>query len=603
MSISKQFIFHEKCRQELFKGIQIMYDAVSATLGPHGRTILLEKVAHSLEPTKDGVTVANEVYSPEKWKDLGMQLVREASQKANTMAGDATTTAIVLAYQMCKEGLAAVAKRANVYQVSKGMKIATETAVKRLEELSRKITEEEDFRKVAVISTQDEEVGKIIAKTFIEAGECGSIDIERSDDPGIKAEKTEGISFDKGWGSSLVFNCYINDLAKKRCVQEDIPVLVVENKLENENQLIPLMEALCAPPPPAGTSKEEIDTLIEERNGWPFGIRKMIVVCDEFSGSAVSLLVANNKRNQQTNSRFFHLIFTKAPSYGIHKIETMKDICTVTDASFFSEEHGGKRVEYATLADLGRAKKIIIEEERTIIVAEPSEDRKKGIQERIEFIQNYLKDMPQDHLERKEWELRLATLTDGISVLKVGAESENERHELRRRVEDGVKAAQSAREEGVTPGCGVGLLQCIESVDKCVALSNNPDEIVGIKIVQNALSSVTMRLLEVAFIEDFSLPKWRRWLSSPQAQRRKIIASMLENMRKGDIANCGYDFRTDTLADMLKNGVFDAKKAVRVALQGACSVATTFLKIDGALGEINDADTVIGGIRDLILQR
>ena len=580
-----------------------MYDAVSATLGPHGRTILLEKVAHSLEPTKDGVTVANEVYSPEKWPDMGMQLVREASQKANTMAGDATTTAIVLAYHMCKEGLAAVARRANVYQVSKGMKIAVDAAVARLEEISRKITAEDDFRKVAVISTQDEEVGKIIAKTFIEAGERGTIDIERSDDPGIKAEKTEGISFDKGWGSSMAFKCYINDLVKNRCINEDIPVLVVENKLENENQLIPLMEALCAPPPPSGTPKEEIDALVEERCGWGFGIRKMIVVCDEFSGSVMSLLVANNKRNPQTNARFFHLIFTKAPSYGIHKIETMKDICTVTGAAFLSEEHGGKRVEYATLADLGKAKKIIIEDERTIIVADPSEERKKDVQERIEFIQNYLKEMPQDHLERKEWELRLATLTDGISVLKVGAESENERHELRRRVEDGVRAVRSAREEGVTPGCGVGLLQCIESVDKCIILAQNQDEAAGMRIVRHALSSVTLRLLEVAFIEDFKLSKWRRWSTSPDAQRQSIINNMMENMRTGKIPNCGYDFRTDTLADMLENGVLDAKKAVRVALQGACSVATTFLKIDGALGEINDADQVISGIRDLILRQ
>src|SRR3990167_1363429 len=355
MLLAKQFISHEECRKALFKGIQKMYDFVSATLGPHGRTILIEKVAHTLEPTKDGVTVANDVYSPEKWEDMGMQLVREASQKTNTMAGDATTTAVVLAYWLCREGMSAVAKRANVYQISRGMKKAVDAVVKNLETLAKKIDTEEEFRKVAIISTQDEEVGGIIAKTFVEAGKCGNIDIQRQEEDGITVEKTEGLSFDKGWGDSGIFRCYLNDIKNKkgaRCIQEDIPVLVVEQKIDHENQLIPIMEMLAWPHPDRGqVSQEEYDRLTEEREktGWQYNTRKLFVLCDTYGAGALGCLVANNSVDPNTKHRFFHLLFTKAPSYGTHKIETMKDVCAITGATFISEEHGGKRVEFATL--------------------------------------------------------------------------------------------------------------------------------------------------------------------------------------------------------------------------------------------------------------
>lgn len=600
--LSKKFIFHEACRKALFKGIELMYNSVSATLGPHGRTILIEKVAHTMEATKDGVTVANDVYSPEKWEDMGMQLVREASQKANTQAGDATTTAVVLAYWMCKDGMDAVARRANVYQISKGIKKAVDAAVEKLKTIAKTITTEEDFRKVATISTQDEDIGKIIAKTFVDAGTHGSIDIETQDDPGIKSEKTEGLSFDKGWSASIPFTCYINDLQRRRCVNEDVPVLVVENRIENENQLVPIMEWLVFSPPP-NIPKEDFDRMVEERNGWPFGIRKLLVVCDDFSGSAIALLNANNKMNPETKGRFFHLMFSKAPSYGVHKINAMKDICAVTGGNFISSEHGGKRVEYATLADLGRAKKVIIEEKRTIITADPTDDRKTAVQERITFIKSQLEEMSKDNLERWEWENRLATLTDGISLLKVGAESLNERHELRRRVEDGVRAVRSAREEGVTPGCGIGLLQCVPVIDKLLDEAENDDQRAGMLIVRKAMHAVTLRLLEVAFVEDFSMPIWKRMFVSPQKQRTNLVYEMKKHMESGSIDNCGYDFKNDRLFDMMNLGIFDAKKAVRVALQASASVATTFLKIDGALGEIKEADEVLGDVQNLLLRR
>lgn len=583
--LAKQYILHKECREKLFHGIEQMYQAVSATLGPHGRSVLLQRGNHTQESTRDGVTVAEECYMQDIFEDMGAQLVREASQKANVQAGDATTTAIVLARGMCKSGLEAVEKRANVYQLSKGMSLATEAVVQELDKMSKKIASEEEFAKVATIATQDEEIGKIIAKTFMNAGEHGTIDIERSDDPGITSEKTDGLSFDKGWESKRMFAVYLNDPKKKRCIQEDIPVLVVEKRIENQDQLIPIMEKL------AGTLDQNQG--MEDRANWPEKTCKMIVICDDFSGSALSCMVANNTVMKFPDGirKPFHLIFVQAPSYGVHKTEIMKDICAITGATFISEEHGLKRIEYATLADLGRAKKIIVEGDRTVIVAEETVQQKKMISDRLDLLKAELKDMSQDDIERKELELRLATLTDGISTLKVGAESEGERHELRRRVEDGVRAVRSAREEGVTPGCGVALLQCIPTVDELIKNCTNDDQIVGMEIVKEALSSVALRLLEVAFVEQFELPQEQRTKILPEDQRKAIV----ERMQKSGL---GYDFKSDQLADMMELGVWDAKKAVRTALQAANSCAANFLRIDACVAEIDDATDLFAKIGD-----
>lgn len=554
-----------------------MHDVVTCSLGPNGRAVILQRAANTQEVSRDGVTIAEETYSPNTWTNMGMNLVREASQKANLEAGDATTTAIVLAHSMCKEGLQAVEGKANVYQLSKGMKKAVEICTTTLQEISKPVSTLEDFWKVATVATQDEEIGHIIANTYMNAGTYGTIDIERNDNPIIESEKTDGLSFDKGWEHKQAFKCYLTDPKKKRCEMEDVPILVVEKKIENQEQLIPLMQKL------AGTL-DQGETL-DDRQGWPEKTRKMLVVCDDFSGSAMALLIVNNQmtRFQDGIYKPFPMAFVQAPSYGVHKIEILKDICAVTGATFISEEHGSKRIEYVTLADLGRAKKVIIEDKRTIIIAEESVEQKKHISDRLELLQAQLNDMPKDHIDRKELEIRLATLTDGVSVLKVGADSEAERHELKRRVEDGVRAVKSAREEGVTPGCGVGLLSCIDPLTQAILLCTNADQKKGMEIVRTALYAVALRLLEVAFIERFDLPLEERATMSPEEQRLSIV----ERMRKEGL---GYDFEEDVLADMLERGVFDAKKAVRVALEAAASCAMTFLKLGAAVSEVNDAE-------------
>lgn len=592
MGLGKKFIYGKDCRAELFKGIEEMYKSVSSTLGPHGRTVLIRRAFNTMEATKDGVTVADEVYSPDDWQGMGMQLVREAAQKANTEAGDSTTTAIVLSHAMCKEGLDAVNNRANVYQLSKGIKKAVDACVDELAKMSVQIEKEEDFKKVATISTQDDEIGSIIAKTYVNAGTHGSIDIERSEDPGITAEKTEGLSFDKGWlENQMAFQHYLNDKKNKRCVQSDIPVLVVERKLDNADQLMALLEKLADP---------DSNETIEERFGWPKGTRKILVISDTFEGSALGLLVANNRPHPQNPmERIFHVIYSKAPSYGVHKIEIMKDICALTGATFIGEENGGMRVEYADLQHLGRAKKIVIEDRRTIIVGDGTPEQKKRLEERLDLLKAQLSDMPKDHVDRKELETRLATLTDGISVLKVGSVSENDRNELVRRVDDGVKAVRAAREEGVTPGCGVGLLKCIAAVEALLPSAKTSDERKGMEIVIKALQAVTLRLLEVAHVEKFELDEKVRRKIPIEQQRQMIVEEMKAEIRQGK--NTGYDFEKDSLGDMMELGIFDAKKAVRIALQAAAYCAANFLRIDVSMAEKEEASDLLSKIKELIM--
>lgn len=584
----------KEARTTLMRGIKRMYDSVSATLGPMGRTVLLERGYGLTEPTKDGVTVAEEVFCKDKFEGMGAQLVREASQKANTEAGDATTTAIVLAYNMAKEGLSEVDKRANVYQIGKGMKLASDEAVKELEAITQKIETEEDFAKVATISTQDEDIGKIIAKTFVDAGQYGCIDIERSDIPGIRAEKTEGISFDKGCDSKTMFQYYLTDLNKKKCVVEDVPILVVEDKIENDSQIFPILTKLA-------TDKGRI----EDRFGWNFGVRKIVIISDDFSGTGMGTMIANNRLLKQSGGREgFHIVFVQAPSFGPNKVEIMQDIAAVTGATFISREHGNRRVENADLSCLGRAKRVTVEDKRTIILSEMNKGDwgdvvKSKIEDRITLIKAELADMPNDHVFKPQLLKRLATLTDGVSVLKVGSESENERNELRRRVEDGVRAVRSAREEGVTPGCGVGLLKCIPRVQKLMETAKNEDQRKGMDIVRRALASVSLRLLEVGYIENFDQERsgWfkEKYAISSDDYRKNLVMRMIEE-------GLGYNFEKDELTDMMKLGVYDAKKAVRVALQSATSAALTFLKIECVIASDNEDERMFERLREKLSQ-
>lgn len=526
----RDYLFGADCRQKIFEGVELIYSAVSSTLGPNGRTVLIDR-NQVVQVTKDGVSVAEEVKAKDRWQEIGVKIVKEASQNTNLQAGDGTTTAVVLSREMCKQALE-LPHTANVIRVKRGMKKAVDACTDHLEKISKKVKTKQEFKKVAFISSQDEEIAEIVTDAFMGAGQHGSIEIERADEPVIEVEKTEGLSFGKGW---MIPAC-INDLAKKRAVMEDCAVLVTDKEIKHQNQLVPLMEALA------------------EKQ-----VFRLLVIADNVAGDALGMIAANLQQ------KAFFCVPVKAPSFGNDKVAIMQDICAATGAKFISEEHGGKRIERATIEDLGKAKKAIVSQDKTIIMSDDNVLVKKSVSDRIDFIKSQITDAPIGSLDRELLEKRLATLTDGICVLKVGGQTEVERHERKHRVEDAVRALKSASEEGVTPGCGVALLRCVHAVDE--VKTDDKDERAGIEIVRNALHSVPLRVLEVAHVRD------REW-----------IVGEIKNRND----NTGYDFNTGTLGDMMELGIWDAKKAVRCALQNAAATAQTFLSVDVAMSDIED---------------
>lgn len=526
ISEAKQFIFDKDCKKKIFDGIKLMYNTVTQTLGPHGRNSMIDMMGQVILTTKDGVTVAQEVRSSDPWIDMGCRLVREASQNCNEDAGDGTTSVIVLIHEMAKEAMN-LRDDVNVIKVKRGMQKAVDTCTEAIKAMSKPITEKEDFKKVAFISSQDEEIATKVSDVFMQSGDHGTIDIERSDDVGMEIEHTDGYVIENGSIVSM----------SNEVLLEDCPVLVTDKDIKFGHQIIPVMEELA-------------------KNG----IRKLFVVCDNLSGEAHGIVVQN------INQGKFMVIAAKAPSFGKNRIEIMKDICSVTGSTFVSDEEN-VRLDKITMTNLGRARRITINKKRSVIVSMDTLEIRKRIKDRITEIETIMKDDTKDGFQ-KEWLLaRLASLTDGISIIRFGAVTEVERHEKKHRITDAVCAVRSAKEEGVTVGGGTAYLRCMKALDDLVLTDR--DEKTGAEIVRNALKSISLRVLEVAGIPDKEL----------------IVSKIIE---KGK--DYGYDFEKGDIADLWKSGVIEPCKVIRCCIQNAASCAMTFLSVQvGISPERKDA--------------
>lgn len=540
----REYIFGKECREKVFEGIALMYKVVGSTLGPWGRNVAIDR-HQVVQQSKDGVTVAEEVKVTNRWQEIGVKLVKEASQNTNLSAGDATTSAVILSYEMCNAARD-LPTTANVIKVKKGIEKAITACLETLTKMSKEVKTEEEFTKVARIASQDEEIAKIVTDAFMKAGKYGSIEIERAEEPGITVEKTEGISFNKGY----ILPYVINDFQKKRAVMEDCAVLVTDREIKNQNQLVSIMEKLA-----------------EQK------IFKLLIVAEDVKGDALGMIAANLQK------KAFFATPVRAPSFGNDKIAILNDICAATGATLISEEQGGMRLERANVSHLGKCKKAIVTQDKTIIMIDDTIMAKKTLSDRIEFIKNQLDAEPKDTLDHALIEKRLATLTDGICVLKVGAQTEVERHERKDRVQDAVCALRSASEEGVTPGGGVGLLRCVGSL---VGLTEDRDELLGVEIVKKALHSIALKILEVAYIED------REW----------IVGKIKEE--KGWM---GYDFETGKIVDLYKKGIWDAAKAVKCALKNAAAVAQSFVATEVAMTDVRESDTILAELGQMLLPR
>lgn len=541
--MSKDFLFGREAREKLFEGIDLMYKCVSATYGSFGRNVLIDIQGHNIvELTKDGVSVANRVQALDTWQDMGCKLLRAASQKSNEEAGDGTSAAVILGWSLCKDSLD-LPRNCRVISVKNGISKAVDICTEELKKMSKKISKEDEFRNVATVSAQDEEVGKIVAKAFIDSGKHGSIQIERSDEVGIQVEHTDGISFEKGF---VIPHC-INNPAKMEAVQEEVPILVTDRAIKSQYQLVPLLDSLA---------KKQIN--------------KILIIADDFKGDTLGMIAANN------DQKAFHIIPVRAPSYGVNKIEIMKDICEATGATFISEENQGMRLEQTTAENLGKVRKVTVGKDTTVLVSEGSVEIKKRISDRILNIETQLKD-EKDEMKVEDLKTRLATLTDGITVLKVGGHTEQERRELTHRVDDAVKSVQSSAEEGVVPGCGVALLKCIESLRSNTEATLDADEILGVRLVEKSLYTCALKLLEVADVPE----------------KEHIVVQMKES-------GLGYDFKKNCLADMMKLGIWDSTKVIRCALQNAASVAKNFLSTDVCISEMFEDTKVLKDFLGLV---
>lgn len=518
----KLFKFGSDARAEMLDGIDLLRRAVTATLGPNGRNVAIDRYS-VVDSTKDGVTVMHDVVSPEPFKQMGIKMAQESSSKTNDEAGDGTTTAVEITWAIATEGNKFLQQGTNVIKLNNGIKKAVKVCEEELEKMAVKVTEQKQYVDVATIASQDEEIGKKVADIFAAAGENGIVDIERVDKPGIETEHTDGMQFEEGWFRPE----FINDWPSLSCVLEDCPVMITDRALTGNQELIGL------------------ENLAKR------GIKKCLVIADDFSGEALASLAKNAR------IRTFQCVAVKAPAYGRRKMEILKDIAAMTGATIISEEFG-KRLDKMTIEDFGKARHITVKQSKTIITAE--EGHEEDVNERVEGIKKEMEEM-EESFEKDKLRERLASLTDGVSIVKLGANTEIERILLKRKVEDAIRAVQAAKAEGIVAGGGTALLRCMPAVKALADSLTNQDERMGAMIVHKALEAPAKRILEVAGMED---------------------GLIVETVKKSE-GSMGYDMENGTYVDLLEKGVADPKKVVRCALVNGASCATIFLSTEVAI--------------------
>ncbi len=530
-------IFGNDAREKLLKGVKKLADAVSATMGPMGRNVCIEKKYGGPTVTKDGVSVAKEIELPDPFENMGAQLVKEAATKTNDAAGDGTTTATVLAYAIMQEGLKHLGSGKNAISIKNGILKAVEAVDKYLESIKKDVSKKEEFAAVATISAQDEEIGKVIAEVIDEVGKDGVVTVEAGQTLGLEKEFVEGMQFDQGYISPY----FVTDAGAMKSVFEHPYILITDKKISSIQEILPLLESLAQK-----------------------GRKELVIISENVEGEALATLVVNKLRGT------FNTLAVKAPAFGDRRKEMLKDIAILTGGRVISEEIGLK-LENATIDDLGTARRVISTKDDTTVI--DGGGVKKEITERVNEIKNMIESTKSD-FDREKLQERLAKLSGGVAVIKVGAATEIEQKEKQHRVEDALSATRAAAEEGIVPGGGTAYIRAIPSLDKLKG--DNEDEQVGIDIVKGALSAPTMIIANNAGVEG------------------KVVVEKVKH-EKG--AN-GYNAMTHTYEDLVKAMVIDPKKVTRSALENAASVAAMFLTLEVAVIEIpkkEEAPAMPGG--------
>ena len=536
--MAKQILFDEAARKRALKGVNTLADAVSVTLGPKGRNVLIDKKFGSPTVTKDGVTVAKEIELSDPYENMGAQMVREVASKTSDLAGDGTTTATVLAAAVYQEGLKNVAAGANPVYLKRGIDKAVEAGVAKLLRDSKKVSDREEVRQVATVSANwDGDIGEIIADAMDKVGKDGTITVEEAKSIETTLDVVEGMQFDKGYLSP--YFCTNNDTMDS--ILEDCYILINEKKITALNDLLPVLQLVS-------------------KQGKP-----LLIIAEDVEGEALAALVVNKLRGT------LNACAVKAPGFGDRRKEMLRDIAILTGGRCITEDLGIK-LENIELADLGKAKRISVDKENTVIVE--GSGKASDIQGRVKQIRRQIDETTSDY-DREKLQERLAKLAGGVAVINVGAVSEPEMKEKKARVEDALHATRAAVEEGILPGGGVALLRAANAVEKAATLLEG-DEAIGAAIVRRAIESPLRKLCDNAGVEG-SL----------------VVQQVLKSK-----AAMGYNVATDKHEDLIKAGVVDPTKVTRTALQNAGSVAGLLLTTDCMITDIPEEEKPAPGGHD-----
>ncbi len=522
---AKEVKFSQDAREKMFRGVDILANAVKVTLGPKGRNVVLEKSYGAPRVTKDGVTVAKEIELTDKFENMGAQMVREVASKQSDAAGDGTTTATVLAHAIVKEGGKSVAAGANPMDVKRGIDMAVEAIRVDLEKNSRKVTKSDEIAQVGTISANgDKFIGKMIAQAMDKVGNEGVITVEEAKSLEIELDIVEGMQFDRGYLSPY----FITNAEKMVAELEDPYILIHEKKLTGLQAMLPVLEAVV-------------------QSGKP-----LLIVAEDVEGEALATLVVNKLRGG------LKVAAVKAPGFGDRRKAMLEDIAILTNGTMIAEDLGIK-LENVTLQMLGKAKRVRIEKENTTIV--DGAGSKKDIEGRVAQIKAQIEETTSDY-DKEKLQERLAKLAGGVAVIRVGGSTEVEVKEKKDRVEDALHATRAAVEEGVLPGGGVALLRAAKSLDG--VKFDNADQRTGVEIVRKAIQTPARQIVENAGVDG-----------------SVVVGKILENK---DYA-WGYDAQTGEYGDLFKLGIIDPTKVVRTALQDAASVAGLLITTEAMIAE------------------
>jgi chaperonin GroEL len=513
--MAKELKFDQDARNAILRGVNILADVVKVTLGPKGRNVILEKSFGSPTVTKDGVTVAKEIELEDKFENMGAQMVKEVASKTSDTAGDGTTTATVLAQALYREGSKVVAAGANPMDVKRGMDLAVEEVSKELKKLSKPTKDQKEISQVGKISANnDETIGNIIAEAMNKVGKEGVITVEEAKGMETTLDVVEGMQFDRGYLSPY----FVTDPEKMVAVLEDVYILLNEKKISNMKDMLPILEQIA-------------------KMGKP-----LLILSEDVEGEALATLVVNKLRGT------LKCCAVKAPGFGDRRKAMLEDIGVLTGGRVISEDLGIK-LENIKLNDLGRAKRITIDKDNTTIVDGAGD--KDDIEARVKQIRAQIEETTSDY-DREKLQERLAKIIGGVAVINVGAATETEMKEKKARVEDALNATRAAVEEGIVPGGGVAYLRCLAVLDK---MKLEGDKKIGVDIVKRALEEPI------------------RQIANNAGQEGSVVTEKVKN-EKGAF---GFDAAQDEYTDMIKAGIIDPTKVVRLALQNAASVASLMI--------------------------